>query len=103
VETLPSSKVLNGLNLVDIQAYFADMNAFYERLLHFAELVQDVSRKERYNYAEYFKVQHPPHPVITEIRSVVPKLVFREDCPTELRLRIRHLLKKSFNRIQNKE
>lgn len=60
METLPSSKVLNGLNLVDIQAYFADMNAFYERLLHFAELVQDVSRKERHNYAEYskFNIRH---------------------------------------------
>jgi hypothetical protein len=79
------------------------MNAFYERLTHFAELVRDASRRERYNYAKYFKVQHPSYPVIGATRSVMPKLVFEEDCPTKLRLKIRHLLKKSFNRIRNKE
>jgi len=79
------------------------MNAFYERLSHFADLVKDASSKERHNYAEYFKVQHPPHPVVSSTRSVMPKLVFEEDCPSDLRLKIRYLLKKSFNRIRNKE
>jgi hypothetical protein len=79
------------------------MNAFYERLSHFAELVKDASRKERHNYANYFKVQHPSHPVVSSTRSLMPKLVFEENCPTELRLKIRYMLKKSFNRIRNKE
>ena len=79
------------------------MNAFYERLSHFADLVKDVSSKERHNYAEYFKVQHPPHPVVSATRSVMPKLVFEENCPSDLRVKIRYLLKKSFNRIRNKE
>jgi hypothetical protein len=79
------------------------VNAFYERLSHFGELVKDASRNERHNYAEYFKVQHPPYPVVSATRSVMPKLMFEKDCPTEARLKIRQLLKKSFNRIRNKE
>ncbi|WP_352432893.1 hypothetical protein [Mucilaginibacter sp. PAMB04168] len=79
------------------------MNAFYERLWHFAELVNNASQVEQYNYAEHFKVQHPPYPVVSSTRSIVPKLVFEEDCPTETRLKIRYLLKKSFNRIRNKQ
>jgi|GEM_PF-6499678 len=84
--------------------YIADtMNAFYERLWHFAELVNDASQNGRQNYAEYFKVQHPPYPVVSATRSVMPKLMFEENCPTELRQKIRRMLKKSFNRICNKE
>ncbi|UEG51798.1 hypothetical protein LLH06_12575 [Mucilaginibacter daejeonensis] len=79
------------------------MNAFYERLSHFAELIKDASTKERHNYAEYFKVQHPSFPVVSATRSIMPKLVFEDDCPIEMRHRIRHLLKRSFNRIRNKE
>lgn len=89
------------LNISYIQ--LATMNAFYERLSHFAELVKDVSQSERHNYAEYFKVQHPPHPIVSGTRSVMPKLMFEEHCPTETRHKIRYLLKKSFNRIRNKE
>ncbi|WP_295770289.1 hypothetical protein [uncultured Mucilaginibacter sp.] len=79
------------------------MNAFYERLSHFADMVKDASKKERQNYANYFLVQHPPHPVVSSTRSVMPKLLFDENCPGELRLKIRQMLKKSFNRIRNKQ
>lgn len=79
------------------------MNAFYERLWHFAELVKDASQNERHNYAQHFKVQHPPYPVVSATRSVMPKLMFDENCPTELRHKIRRMLKRSFNRIRNKE
>jgi len=79
------------------------MNAFYERLSHFAELIIDASHNEQHNYARYFKVQHPPYPVVSATRSIMPKLMFEENCPAPTRQRIRSLLKKSFNRIRNKE
>jgi len=79
------------------------MNAFYERLSHFGELVKDASQNEHHNYARLFRVQHPPYPIVSATRSVMPKLVFDEKCPAELRHKIRRMLKKSFNRIRNKE
>jgi len=79
------------------------MNAFYERLSHFAELVKNASQSEQNNYADYFKVQHPPHPIVSYTRSVMPKLMFEEHCPVAMRHKIRNLLKKSFNSIRNKE
>jgi hypothetical protein len=78
------------------------MNAFYERLSHFAELVKDASPNEQHNYARHFKVQHPSYPVVSATRSIVPKLMFNENCPAELRHKIRRMFRKSFNRIRNK-
>lgn len=78
------------------------MNAFYERLTHFAQMVNDASKDEKYSYAQYFQVQHPSYPVVSRTRSLMPKLVFEDDCPTALRRKVRLLLKKSFNRIKNK-
>ena len=79
------------------------MNAFYERLSHFAELVKDASQNEMQNYTDYFTVQHPPYPIVSYTRSVMPKLMFHDCCTVTMRQKIRNLLKKSFNRIKNKE
>jgi hypothetical protein len=76
------------------------MNAFYERLTHFGELVTTASRNAQLDLAEHFTVQHPGFPVVSQTRSIMPKLSFDEDCPAEIRHKVRRLLKKSFNRTR---
>ncbi|MBS7564850.1 hypothetical protein KHS38_10580 [Mucilaginibacter sp. Bleaf8] len=78
------------------------MNAFYERLSHFGELIGNVSQQEEKDIASYFTVQHPGFPVVSSTQSIVPKLTFMQNCPAEVRKKVRYLLKKSFNRIRNK-
>ncbi len=79
------------------------MNAFYERLSHFGMLINNASSSDSHNYADYFTVQHPSHPVVSSTKSVVPKLIFKEECPKDLRRKVRCLLRKSFERISNKQ
>lgn len=78
------------------------MNAFYERLAHFAEIIEHVSRNEKINLADHFTVVHPSYPVVSNTKRLVPKIHFEENCPKPVRQKIRMILRKAFNRIKNK-
>jgi hypothetical protein len=74
------------------------MNAFYERLMRFGELIGHASQQEKHNLADYFTVMHPGFPVVSSTKSTTPKLTFRDGVPSEVRKTVRKLFKKSFRR-----
>ncbi|WP_158826578.1 hypothetical protein [Mucilaginibacter lacusdianchii] len=76
------------------------MNAFYERLMHFGEVIEDASQKASQSLSDYFIVQHPGFPVVSATNSIVPKLTFVDGTPALIRKKVRGLLKKSFSRTK---